>query len=363
MADFDLSEHPHRRYNPLTREWILVSPQRTQRPWQGQVEKDAEDRRPAYDPDCYLCPGNARAGEARNPQYTGTFVFTNDFPALLPETPPAGSGPEPLLRAESEPGTCRVVCFSPRHDLTLPEMTEGEIRDVVDVWADQVAELGQRYRWVQVFENKGEIMGCSNPHPHGQIWAGSALPNEPAKEERAQRAHLDAGRGILLVVYAALETKQRERLVLEDDHWLVVVPYWAIWPFEALLLPRRPVLRLPDLTAPERESLARTLKRLLTRYDNLFETSFPYSMGWHGAPTDGGAYPHWQLHAHFYPPLLRSAKVKKFMVGYEMLGEPQRDLTPEQAAESLRAAPEVHYKVKRGLSAGAAAGGSDRERS
>jgi UDPglucose--hexose-1-phosphate uridylyltransferase len=258
-----------------------------------------------------------------------------------------------LLRAESERGTCRVICFSPRHDLTLAEMPVAGIRGVVDVWAAQTAELGARYRWVQAFENKGEMMGASNPHPHGQVWAGDALPNEPAKEDRQQRAYV--GRAAsplhsglpLLVDYAALELEQRERIVVEDRHWLAVVPYWAIWPFEMLLLPRRHVLRLPDLNDAERDGLARILKQLLVKYDNLFEISFPYSMGWHGAPNDDGNYQHWQLHAHFYPPLLRSATVKKFMVGYEMLAEAQRDVTAEQAAERLRALSNIHYKENR----------------
>jgi UDPglucose--hexose-1-phosphate uridylyltransferase len=301
--------------------------------------------RPAYDPTCYLCPGNERAGGNRNPQYEATFVFTNDFSALLPDAPAAVAGEHSLLRLKSEPGTCRVICFTPRHDLTLPEMPVEDIRRVVDVWAEEMAELGERYRWVQIFENKGEIMGCSNPHPHGQIWAQSTLPNEPAKEDRQQRAYIEEYGSPLLLDYSRLEAERGERIVVENGDWLAVVPYWAVWPFETLLLPRCHVLRLPDLSAAQRDALSEVLKRLLIKYDNLFETSFPYSMGWHGAPTDSEDYPHWQLHAHFYPPLLRSASVKKFMVGYEMLGEPQRDLTAEQAGARLRALSEIHYKT------------------
>ena len=343
-ANFD---HPHRRYNPLTGEWLLVSPHRTKRPWQGEVEKPPADDRPAHDPACYLCPGNVRANGERNPQYESTYVFTNDFAALLPDAPPAPETGHPLLQMQTQRGTCRVLCFSPRHDLTLAEMPGPDIRRVVDAWAEQVIELGEQWRWVQVFENRGAMMGASNPHPHGQIWAGDILPTEPDKEDREQRRYYYQHSSPLLLDYLDLELAQRERIVVENEHWLAVVPFWAVWPFETLLLPKRRVLRLPDLDDAQRHALADILKRLLVRYDNLFETSFPYSMGWHGAPTGpdlGQDMGHWQLHAHFYPPLLRSATVRKFMVGYEMLGEPQRDITAEQAAARLRDLSDKHYK-------------------
>jgi len=355
-ADLTSSDRPHRRFNPLTGEWVLVSPQRTRRPWQGQTEEPHADTRLPYDETCYLCPGVLRAGGARNPDYQGPHVFTNDFPALLPDggdgaagTGGRGGVAESLLVRKPVRGTSRVICFSERHDRTLPEMAPSDIRRVIDVWAEQTEELGATYRWVQVFENKGEVMGCSNPHPHGQIWALDDLPNEAAREDARQRAYLEKHDRPLLVDYAALESERRERVVVENEHWLAVVPFWAVWPFETLLLPRRHVPRLPALEGPERDALAAILNRLLTRYDNLFRVSFPYSMGWHGAPYAGaGAVAddtgHWQLHAHIYPPLLRSATVKKFMVGFEMLGEPQRDLTAEVAAGHLRQLSETHYR-------------------
>jgi UDPglucose--hexose-1-phosphate uridylyltransferase len=339
------NQHPHRRYNALTGDWILVSPHRTQRPWQGQQERAAHDERPAYDPKCYLCPGNERAGGMRNPQYGFTYVFTNDFAAMLPDGGPStADGDSGLLRSKHVSGTCRVICFSPRHDLTLPEMPVEAIRGVVDVWAEQTGELGKDYRWIQVFENKGAIMGCSNPHPHGQIWASDSMPNEPAKEDREQFAYLRQHGSLLLSDYLNLEIERNERVVVQNDDWVALVPFWATWPYEVLLAPRRHVLRLPDLGDSERTSLAEIMKRLLTRYDNLFEISFPYSMGWHGAPAGVGDVEHWQLHAHYYPPLLRSATIKKFMVGFEMLGEAQRDLTPERAAQTLRSLPQIHFK-------------------
>ncbi len=339
---FEPTEHPHRRYNPLTGEYVLVSPQRAKRPWQGQVEKSPPDERPSYEPTCYLCPGNSRASGAVNPNYTHTYIFPNDFAALLPDTPEE-EGNTSLFQLEAVRGTAWVICFSPQHNLTLPEMAAADIRKVVDSWAEKTAELGQKYCWVQIFENKGAVMGSSMPHPHGQIWALDRLPNEPFKEDRQQRAYWQENGRSLLVDYAQQEADKKERIVIENKHWLAVVPFWAVWPFETLLLPRRHLLRLPDLADDERDSLADILKRLLSKYDNLFNTSFPYSMGWHGAPF-GDDYAHWQLHAHFYPPLLRSATVKKFMVGFEMLGEAQRDITAEQAAHRLRQLPEIHYK-------------------
>ena len=342
---FNPADHSHRRYNPLTGEWIIVAPHRTKRPWQGQIEKPPQDTRPSYDPKCYLCPSNERSNGEHNPNYQNTFVFQNDFSSLLFDTPPGQIAPQPFIRAESEQGVCRVMCFSPRHDLTLPEMPVEDIRQVVDVWAEQIADLGQTYRWVQIFENKGAMMGCSNPHPHGQIWGQQSLPNEPKKEDAHQRAYFEEHGRSLLSDYAHFELEQQERVIVKNEHWVAVVPYWAMWPFETLLIPTRHILRLTDVTSPERDALADILKRMLSKYDNMFEVSFPYSMGWHGAPTDDQNYDYWQLHAHFYPPLLRSATVKKFMVGYEMLGEPQRDLTPEQAAKRLQDLSELHYKT------------------
>jgi UDPglucose--hexose-1-phosphate uridylyltransferase len=336
-------DQPHRRFNALTGEWVFVSPHRTRRPWQGRVEPGAPSNRPSYDPQCYLCPGNTRANQKLNPKYESTFVFANDFASFLPETQSADVSRHPLLRAHTQAGTCRVICFSPRHDLTLARMSSPEIRSVVDVWAKQEAELGGKWRWVQVFENKGDIMGCSNPHPHGQIWTNDFVPNELAKELVQQQAWFNEKGTPLLLDYAVLEIQQGERVVVQNEYWLAVVPWWAVWPFETILLPRRQVLRLPDLTGVERDSLADLLRGVLVRYDNLFETSFPYSMGWHGAPHDDGDYRGWQLHAHVYPPLLRSATVKKFMVGYELLAEAQRDLTPEHVAKRLRELADRHY--------------------
>jgi UDPglucose--hexose-1-phosphate uridylyltransferase len=340
---------PHRRFNPLTRDWVLVSPQRARRPWLGQIEKAASENLRQYDPTCYLCPGNERAGGVKNPAYTGTFVFDNDFAALLPdvaEQTPTLS--QPLLAAIPERGICRVVCFSPRHDLTLPELDQTVIENVLATWMHASADLGSRdfIRYTQIFENKGAMMGCSNPHPHSQIWAQSQLPNEIAQELDSQSAYFGEHHRPLLADYLAEEQRHPERIVCQNEHFTALVPFWAVWPFEILLVAHRPVAQLTDLTASETHDLAEVLKQVTTRYDNLFEISFPYSMGFHQAPSDGQSHPEWVLHAHFYPPLLRSATIRKFMVGYEMLAMPQRDITPESAAERLQGLSGVHYKLR-----------------
>ncbi|MCC7360385.1 MAG: UDP-glucose--hexose-1-phosphate uridylyltransferase [Anaerolineales bacterium] len=341
-------DFPHRRYNALTGEWVLVSPHRAQRPWLGQVERLPPEDLPDYDPACYLCPGNARAGGARNPLYSGPFVFDNDFAALKPEAPAASPPESALFRSEPEPGLCRVICFSPRHDLTLPQLSQTAVEQVLATWLAETRDLAARdfIHYVQVFENKGAQMGASNPHPHSQVWASQHVLNEPAKELRTQAAYQAQHGRCLLCDYVGAETHSRTRVVTQNAVAVALVPYWAVWPFEVLVVLRRHVAALTDLTESEVSGLAELLRRVTTRYDNLFEMSFPYSLGFHPAPVDGQAYPTWHLHAHFYPPLLRSATVRKFMVGYELLAMPQRDLTPEQAAERLRSLSDVHYRAR-----------------
>jgi UDPglucose--hexose-1-phosphate uridylyltransferase len=336
---FDWTQDPHRRFNPLTREWVLVSPHRTQRPWQGQMEKAAAVEQPDYDPTCYLCPGNSRAGGVRNPAYVSTFVFDNDFAALKPGTPLDRFDRGGLLMAESEPGICRVVCFSPRHNLTIANMEPADLRAVVDTWVEQYQELGARpeINYVQIFENRGAMMGASNPHPHCQIWSSHALPNEISREQASLLAWREQRGTCLLCEYTRLELAGGERVVEENDDFAGVVPFWAVWPFETMLVAKRHCASIDGLTGRERDGLADILKRMTARYDRLFDVGFPYSMGFHQSPTDGAPHDEHHLHLHFYPPLLRSATVRKFLVGYEMLATPQRDITPEAAAQQLRA--------------------------
>ena len=345
MRDSRLQSIPHRRFNPLTREWVLVSPHRTQRPWLGKVEQTASTEQPSYDPYCYLCPGNERAGGARNPQYTSTFTFDNDYAALLPNAEPIAIDERGLIVARSEKGVCRVLCFSARHDLTIGRMKSENIREVVDCWARETSSLGTLswINYVQIFENRGALMGASNPHPHCQIWATESLPTEPSKELASFVQYRAEKRACLLCDYLRLEREFGERIVCENDSFTVLVPYWAVWPFETLVLSKRHIQDLVQLSDLERTHLAEILQRTVCRYDNLFKTSFPYSMGFHQQPTDSKPHEGWHLHAHYYPPLLRSATVQKFMVGFELLGTPQRDLTPESAADKLRSASESHY--------------------
>ena len=340
----DFSDLVHRRQNPLTGRWVLVSPHRTQRPWLGQIEPQAAPDLQVHDANCYLCPGNKRANGATNPNYEGPWAFQNDFPALLLGSN-ADIEAQDLFRAEVVSGECRVICFSPNHSLTLPQLSKEQVRSVIDCWAAQSSELGTQYTWIQLFENKGAAMGCSNPHPHGQLWASSHVPDEPAIEDVRQRAYL-AETGYSLLTEVAAQEAGGPRVVIETPDWLVIVPWWAVWPFETLLMPRFSVQRIEHLNAAQRDGLADVLRELTARYDNLFGCPFPYSMGWHGAPYLPGDHSHWILHAHFYPPLLRSATVRKFMVGYEMLAEAQRDLTPEQAAERLRLVSPTHYSLR-----------------
>jgi UDPglucose--hexose-1-phosphate uridylyltransferase len=345
MNHSDLQRIPHRRFNPLTREWVLVSPHRTERPWLGKVETAPPANQSGYDPSCYLCPGNNRAGGTRNLKYTSTFVFDNDYPSLLPAIPNLEVNKSDLLVARTEAGLCRVVCFSPRHDLTIARMSAAEVREVIDVWIAQFRSL-EKMGWVkhiQIFENRGALMGASNPHPHCQIWANASLPNIPQRELESFREYSNSKKSCLLCDYLRLELERNERTICQNEAFVAVVPYWAVWPFETLILCKRHLAAVDELSKEERNLLADILRRTTIRYDNLFETSFPYSMGFHQRPTDAQPHPEWHFHAHYYPPLLRSATVQKFMVGYEMLGSPQRDMTPESAAALLREIKEVHY--------------------
>ena len=346
MPSSDWLQVPHRRFNPLNRQWVLVSPHRTQRPWQGEVAKTESAPALRYDPNCYLCPGNTRAGGHQNPPYDGVFVFDNDYAALLPDTLPFTDAPQgDLFRAERERGICRVLCFHPDHDLTLPRMRQPDIERVVEAWTAQYLDLGERsdIRHVQIFENRGAMMGASNPHPHCQVWATEHVPDVPRIEQAAQQEYRAAHGTCMLCDMLQREIQMAQRIVCENEEFVALVPFWAVWPFETLILSRRHVGSLAEMDAAQRVGLTGILKLLTTRYDNLFRISFPYTMGFHQSPTDSEPHPEWHFHAHFLPPLLRSATVRKFMVGFEMLDMPQRDITPESAADRLRTLSDIHY--------------------
>jgi UDPglucose--hexose-1-phosphate uridylyltransferase len=342
---FDLKEHSHTRLNILTGDWILVSPHRMKRPWQGKVEDLPKDDRPAYDSTCYLCPGNKRADGTTNPAYTEPYSFINDFSALLADTPTGGFNEDGLLSAKSESGICKVICFSPQHNLTLPQMSVEAIEKVIELWQKEFKELTANtdIKYIQIFENKGEIMGCSNPHPHGQVWASSSIPLEIERETRQQQVYFQKTGKSLLQAYLDIELRKQERIVDENEHFATLVPFWAVWPFETIMISKRHLQAINQFTGAEKKSLAALLKSTTARYDNLFKVSFPYSAGIHQAPVNDSDHPEWHWHMHFYPPLLRSATVKKFMVGYEMLATPQRDITPESAAKQLRELSTVHF--------------------
>ena len=344
--DTNFNENPHRRFNILTGEWILVSPHRTKRPWQGKTEKASLETKPKYDPKCYLCPTNGRMGGDVNPDYTKPFSFVNDFSALLKDVMEE-KYENGLLFAESESGICKVVCFSADHSLTLPLMSTEEITDVISLWQKEYKELGaiEGINHVQIFENKGDVMGCSNPHPHGQIWAQRSIPQEVQKKADRLLTYWQEHKKSILEDYITQELELNERIILENEHFVSLIPYWAVWPYETMIVPKRKIAHIGDLTIDEKKSFAEILRKTTIRLDNIFQTSFPYSAGIHQAPTDGKEHPEWHLHMSFYPPLLRSATVKKFMVGYEMFANPQRDITAEQAANTMKALSNTHYSI------------------
>ncbi len=343
-----ITENPHRRLNILTGDWVLVSPHRSQRPWQGKVEEPHKEQNPGYSKSCYLCPANERANGKKNPAYNSTFVFDNDFSPLTLDIQNNFLNDSDLLVSKSEKGICRVICFSPQHNLTLAELEVSEIIEVIKTWQDEYNRLGNNpnINYVQIFENKGEIMGCSNPHPHGQIWAQENIPIEPMKEQNKQLDYYKNKSRTLLNDYLKLEIEKKERIVFENEDFVLLVPFWAVWPFETMIIPKKSISNILELSDKEIFSYADIIKIVTVKYDNIFKTSFPYSAGIHQAPTDRLEHKEWHFHMHFYPPLLRSATIKKFMVGYEMLADPQRDITPEKSAEILRGVSSMHYKIK-----------------